>query len=64
MNTLVISRCRKFIIHIKQTDLEGEQWINLSTGKTYHTQSGAVKNAFRLLKKLKKVQRTINEKVA
>jgi hypothetical protein len=62
MDTLVISRCGSFIIHLKQTDLEGEQWVNLSTGKTYRTQSGAVKSAFRLLKKLKRLQRITNEK--
>lgn len=53
MDTLVISNCGKYIIHIRQMNLEGDKWKNMSTNECYRKQSTAVKKAFLQLKKCK-----------
>lgn len=53
MDTLIISKCERFTVHIKQIDVEGELWENVNTGKIYKKQSRAILSGFKHIKKQK-----------
>ena len=62
MDTLIISRCERFTVHIKQIDVEGELWENVNTGKIYKKQSRAILSGFKHIKKQKAILYSTQQK--
>ncbi len=62
MDTLIISKCERFTVHIKQIDVEGELWENVNTGKIYKKQSRAILSGFKHIKKQKAILYSTQQK--
>ena len=62
MDTLIISRCERFTVRIKQIDVEGELWENVNTGKIYKKQSRAILSGFKHIKKQRVILSSTQQK--
>ena len=54
LDTIIISSCKRFVVHIYKLSVNEDKWIVLENGRIYKIKSYAIDNGRRYIKKLKK----------